>query len=74
MLLLIVIAGTVTIVTNLCNSLTDLVNTAHTLRVTDYMQSIIQAKSIEADLEYYENAKYYDALQRAQQEAPYRPP
>ncbi|MBP5973248.1 ABC transporter ATP-binding protein [Brasilonema sp. CT11] len=73
-LFLIVLAGVVTLVTTLCNSLTELVNTAHSQRVSDYMQGVIQAKSIEADLEYYENPQYYDTLQRAQQEAPYRPP
>ena len=71
---LLILAGVVTIVTTLCTSLTELVNTAHSMKVTDYMQGIVHAKSIEADLEYYENAKYHDALQRAQQEAPYRPP
>jgi ATP-binding cassette subfamily B protein len=71
---LLLLAGAVTIFTTLCTSLTELVNTAHSQQVTDYMQGIIHAKSIEADLEYYENAKYHDALQRAQQEAPYRPP
>ena len=70
---LIAIAGMLTIISTLCNSLNKLVNTAHSHRVTDYMQSIIQAKSIEADLEYYENPTYYNTLQRAQQEAPYRP-
>ncbi|MBE9038105.1 ABC transporter ATP-binding protein [aff. Roholtiella sp. LEGE 12411] len=70
---LIVIAGAVTLATTLCNSLAEVVNTAQSQRLTDYMQSILHAKSIEADLEYYENAQYYDALQRAQQEAPYRP-
>ena len=62
------------VVNSLSQSLNELVNTAHSQKVTDYMQGIIHAKSIEADLEYYENAKYHDALQRAQQEAPYRPP
>ena len=71
---LIILAGAVTIFNSLCQSLTELVNTAHAQQVTDYMQGIIHAKSVEADLEYYENAKYHDALQRAQQEAPYRPP
>jgi ATP-binding cassette, subfamily B, bacterial len=71
---LIVLAGVATIIDSFCQSLNELVNTAHAQKVTDYMQSIIHAKSIEADLEYYENAKYHDALQRAQQEAPYRPP
>ncbi|MBW4630294.1 MAG: ATP-binding cassette domain-containing protein [Brasilonema octagenarum HA4186-MV1] len=73
-LFLIVLAGVVTLVTTLCTSLTELVNTAHSQQVSDYMQGILQAKSIEADLEYYENPQYYDTLQRAQQEAPYRPP
>ncbi|MEM6613031.1 MAG: ABC transporter ATP-binding protein [Cyanobacteria bacterium P01_C01_bin.72] len=71
---LVIMAGAATILNSLSQSLTDLVNTAHSQKVTDYMQGIIHAKSVEADLEYYENAKYHDALQRAQQEAPYRPP
>ena len=37
------------------------------------MHALLQAKSVEVDLEYYENAQYQDALHRAQQEAPYRP-
>lgn len=71
---LVVLAGGVTLLSTLCNSIAELVTTAHSMQVTDYMQGIIQAKSIEADLEYYENPLYYDTLQRAQQEAPYRPP
>ena len=71
---LLVIAAGLTIATTLSASLSELVTIAHAQRVTDYMQSIIHTKSISADLEYYENAEYYDALQRAQQEAPYRPP
>lgn len=71
---LLVIAAGLTIATTLSASVSELVTIAHSQRVTDYMQSIIHTKSISADLEYYENAEYYDALQRAQQEAPYRPP
>jgi ATP-binding cassette subfamily B protein len=37
------------------------------------MHALLQAKSVEVDLEYYENAQYQDTLHRAQQEAPYRP-
>ncbi|MEO0374623.1 MAG: ABC transporter ATP-binding protein [Cyanobacteria bacterium P01_A01_bin.17] len=70
---LIALAALVTVLTTLCSSLSELVNTAHAQRVTDSMQGIIHAKSIEADLEFYENARYYDTLQRAQQEAPFRP-
>ncbi len=71
---LLMIAAGLTIATTLSASLSELVTIAHAQRVTDYMQSIIHTKSISADLEYYENSEYYDALQRAQQEAPYRPP
>ena len=41
--------------------------------ITDHMHALLQAKSVEVDLEYYENAQYQDTLHRAQQEAPYRP-
>jgi ATP-binding cassette, subfamily B, bacterial len=41
--------------------------------VTDHMYAILQTKSVEVDLEYYENARYQDTLHLAQQEAPYRP-
>jgi ATP-binding cassette subfamily B protein len=37
------------------------------------MHDILHAKSIEVDLEYYENSQYLDTLHRAQQEAPFRP-
>jgi ATP-binding cassette, subfamily B, bacterial len=39
----------------------------------DHMQGIILGRSIELDLEYYENSKYYDSLHRAQQEGLSRP-
>ena len=45
----------------------------HAQVVTDHMHALLQAKSVEVDLEYYENARYQDTLHRAQQEAPYRP-
>ena len=41
--------------------------------VIDHMNDVLQAKAIETDLEYYENAQYQDTLHRAQQEASYRP-
>jgi ATP-binding cassette subfamily B protein len=37
------------------------------------MYDILHAKSIEVDLEYYENPQYLDTLHRAQREGPYRP-
>ncbi|BCA56836.1 Lipid A export ATP-binding/permease protein MsbA [Nitrospira sp. KM1] len=49
------------------------ISRVHLQVVTDHMHALLQAKSIEVDLEYYENANYQDTLHRAQQEAPYRP-
>lgn len=45
----------------------------HNQVVTDHMYDVLQTKSVEVDLEYYENAQYQDTLHRAQQEAPHRP-
>ncbi len=71
--LLILVAGLVGLVTALTRSATTLVSEAQGQVVTDHISDIIHAKSIEVDLEYYENSRYYDVLHRAQQEAPYRP-
>jgi ATP-binding cassette subfamily B protein len=49
------------------------VGQAQSMLVGDYMQNIIHAKSVEVDLEYYENPSYFDSLRRAQREAPSRP-
>jgi ATP-binding cassette subfamily B protein len=71
---LLILSGIVAILTTSLMSLVELVNQAHAQRVTDYIQGIIHAKAIAADLEHYENPQYHDLLQRAQQEAPFRPP
>lgn len=63
----------VALVMLLCNTFSELVNTAQTQQVSDYMRSLLHAKSVEIDLAYYENPQYHDTLQRAQQEAGYRP-
>ena len=67
------LAGGVVLVSNLCNSIAGIVNEAHTQVVIDYITDLIHAKSIEVDLEYYENPQYYDILHRAQTGATYRP-
>jgi ATP-binding cassette, subfamily B, bacterial len=72
-LFLLILSGCVMLLTSVFTSLAEVVNTAQTYRVTDYIQELLFQKSSEIDLEYYENAKYYDTLQRAQQEAPFRP-
>lgn len=71
--ILFILAVGVMLLTVICNALADLVNTALSDRVTDHMLGILYAKSIKIDLEYYETAQYQDTLQRAQQEAPFRP-
>jgi ATP-binding cassette, subfamily B, bacterial len=65
--------GAVSLIVLIGNASSELVNTAQTQKVSDYMRSILHAKSIEIDLAYYENPSYHDTLQRAQQEATYRP-
>lgn len=57
----------------LCQMIANLVTEAQALEVTDHIYNILHAKSIEVDLEYYENPKYFDTLHRAQHEGPFRP-
>lgn len=61
------------LITVISRSLSGFVSEAQSALTTDYVQSIIHAKSVEVDLEYYENPAYYDAFYRAQAEAPVRP-
>jgi ATP-binding cassette subfamily B protein len=39
----------------------------------DHVSALIHAKSVEADLAFYESAEFYDRLHRARDEAAYRP-
>jgi len=71
--LLIVLMGAVTLFTALIRSIAGLVSEAQSQVITDHMNDILHAKSIEVDLQYYESARYYDTLHRAQREAPFRP-
>ncbi|MGD1855044.1 MAG: ABC transporter ATP-binding protein [Leptolyngbyaceae cyanobacterium] len=57
----------------IANALSELVTSSQAQKVSDYMRSILHAKSVEIDLSYYENPRYHDTLQRAQKEATYRP-
>ncbi len=50
--ILIGLSGAVTLVSNLCNFLSELVNEIQSQLVTDYMYGLLHAKSIEIDLEY----------------------
>ena len=51
------------------SALAGLARNGQSAHVTDYVTEIVHAKSIEVDLEYYENARYYDTLRRAQNQA-----
>jgi len=67
-LLLIGMTAAVILGTNYSNSLGNYVRQGQSLVVTDYMKNIIHAQSIRVDLSFYENARYYDTLHRAQHE------
>jgi len=61
-------------VTNvMLSSAVSLISRIQAQLVTDHMHALVQAKSVEVDLEYYEDARYYDTLHWAQHEAPYQP-
>jgi ATP-binding cassette subfamily B protein len=70
---LISLAAIVAILSGLFTILSSLVARLHAQTVTDYMFSILHAKSLEVDLEYYENSDYFDALYRAQKEVGTKP-
>lgn len=70
---LILAMGGVAFVNHACGTLSSLVMRIQSHIVTDSMHNLLHAKSIEVDLEYYENSEYYDTMHRAQQEAPYQP-
>jgi len=72
-LLLVGLTGLVSLISALFNSFATLTSEAQSQVVSDRTSSIIHAKSVAVDLEYYENSRYQDTLHRAQQEAPFRP-
>ncbi len=69
---LIGIAGFVAIVAAACQSLAMLVDEAQTQAVSDHLHHILHAKSVEIDLEYYEDPQFHDTLHRTQFEAFFR--
>jgi ATP-binding cassette, subfamily B, bacterial len=70
---LILAMGGVAFFNNACGTLSTLAIRIQDQIVTDHMHDILHAKSIEVDLDYYENSEYYDTMHRAQEEAPYQP-
>lgn len=69
----IVIASGITLLQAAVGAASTLAGDAQAQAVTDHVADIIHAKSLAADLEYYENAEYRDSMHRAQREASYRP-
>lgn len=61
------------LLTTLLGSLGVLVNELQSQQVTEKMQELLHTRSIQADLEYYENGEYFNTLHRAQADAPFRP-
>jgi ATP-binding cassette subfamily B protein len=59
--------------TSVCRALGGYVSEAQSQQAIDHVADLIHAKSIEADLAYYENSQYHDTLHQAQKEASYRP-
>lgn len=69
----VIIAGIVSLLSSIVGTVGGLITQVQGRLVADYMSDVMHAKSIEVDLDYYENSQYFDTLHRAQQEAPYRP-
>ena len=72
-LLFVVLMAAATLLAFLMNLIAGLVSEWQSFIVTDHMNEVLLAKSIEVDLEYYESARYFDTLHRAQREASSRP-
>lgn len=70
--LIVLFCGTI-FLTFFIRTLSLYVNEAQASLTTDHIQNILHAKSVEVDLEYYENPTYYDTLYMAQREATIRP-
>jgi ATP-binding cassette, subfamily B, bacterial len=73
LLVLLLFVGGVTLISDFCIFLAELVNLGQSHRINDVMSDLLQAKSIEMDLGYYEAPQHLDTLKRAQEEATYRP-
>jgi ATP-binding cassette, subfamily B, bacterial len=73
LLVLLLFVGGVTLISDFCIFLAELVNIGQSHRINDVMSDLLQAKSIEMDLGYYEAPQHLDTLKRAQEEATYRP-
>ena len=65
--------GAVVLATQFLRGLTTWVRTAQSELVRDHLAGLIQRKSLEVDLEFYDSSDFYDHLHRARMEATHRP-
>ncbi len=72
-ILYICLAGGVSLIAVVCRFFSEYAKKAQAAAVTDYMYSVLHAKSVAVDLAYYESPEHRDSLHRAQREGPYRP-
>lgn len=72
-MLLVALAGAVSLMGFVCKSLSSFASDSQSLIMTDTVSHVLHAQSIAVDLAYYEDPDYYNTMQRAQQEAPTRP-
>ncbi len=69
----VLLIGVVALVASLLQALASLVAEGLGQKLTDHVQGLIHAKSVELDLSYFETPSYYDHLHRAQREGGHRP-
>lgn len=72
-LIWIALAALVAVLTALTSTVSGYVTQGQGLAMQHFMGRIVQRKAAEMDLEYFENAEFFDTLHRAQEEAPFRP-
>jgi len=69
----IVAAGAATLLSSLAGTLSGYVSEGQGLAMQNRMSRVVQSKAASMDLEYFENAEFFNTLHRAQEEAPFRP-
>ncbi|HZK03654.1 MAG TPA: ABC transporter ATP-binding protein [Bacteroidaceae bacterium] len=72
-LIFVIILCTVYVLNELTVVFDNFINEILGQKMVDRVSRIIQQKSMELDMSYYDNSKYFDAMYLAQQEAGYRP-
>ena len=72
-LLYVGLVGVVVLFGGLLQAISILIDEIRNQRLTDHVQDLIHAKSVELDLSLFETPEYQDTLHRAQEEGPFRP-